>query len=1156
MNEQFFRTAIRTAALAIGLVLLFCLPVCGQNAVVSGRVTDSSGAVLPGAALELRNTATNVKIKTSTNDDGQFVFPPVIPGVYEVSAAAAGFSTAQLTGMNLEVGQSRTVNLTLTPSPVAESVTVSDVAPLLTTNRADRGTVVENQFLVSIPLPTRNPLLLVTLTSGVVPGNVLTAGDNSLSQNQTNEFRINGGRMQTSEVLIDGASNTMTYNNQVAAVPQVDAIQEFKVNTNPYDAEFGHTGGGVISFTIKSGTNAYHGNLHEFLQNQVLNANGFDANRAKQPRVPYRKNQYGFTLGGPLVIPKLYNGRDRTFFFFAYEGFRWNTFFPFVGTVPTSLERQGDFSQTFDTNGALKVIYDPYTTRVDPTAPQGTTRYIRDAFAGNQIPQNLINTIGKNLLPFYPSPNTAGVGKSDTNNFIRSAFQSLTNDRVDARIDHQFSDRHSMFARGNWFEQDNIQPQVYGNQQAPVQAPNIIPGENWAVNDTWTFTPHTIYVQRFSMAVSQTNRVPLTLGFDVTSLGLPSSITDGMRLTQFPSVSVGGYSALSSSPYYSVAISRSYQYANSLTMLRGAHTLKTGFDWRYYTVDWDVVYPLSVSAGGAYTGGPNAKAAAANTGSGLADLLLGAASVSYQINPHWKNSHPYYAGYFQDEWRVTSRLTLTMGVRYNLELPSIEAEDQYVYLDLNSPSPLKVPGYDLKGGIGFVGINGVGRRTQLADRNNWEPRFGAAYRLHDKTVVRAGFGVFHHPYISTSTDASAGFQRTTSNLVAQADTVTPLFNLSNPLPQGILKPTGNSLGLATLLGQSISAPLRQQRMPYQAQWSFDIERQLPFSILAEVGYTGTSNVALPAQVAFNQLRPDQLALGSQLTKTVENPFYGYITDPTSTLSRPTVQYAQLLRPYPQFTGTTGMVVPSGHSSYNALELKVERRFAQGLALLFNITHSKLIDNVGEINNGQSAAFNNTYCFSCDRALSYLDVPNYLNLSARYELPFGVGKRMLKRGWIGRVLGNWSLAGIYTYASGIPVIVTSPNDSNAFNVGISRPMATGQAAALPGGPQIADNGSYFNPAAFSRTPQFQFGNVSRELADVRIPAKKGLNALIEKQIRINERFTLEFRTEMFNATNSVVFNGPQTSVTSAAFGTVALTQSNTPRVIQFALRLVF
>jgi len=629
-----------------------------------------------------------------------------------------------------------------------------------------------------------------------------------------------------------------------------------------------------------------------------------------------------------------------------------------------------------------------------------------------------------------------------------------------------------------------------------------------------------------------------------------------MSMLQFPSLTLGGYSPLSNSPYYTVSIMRTYQYANSLTMLRGAHTLKAGFDWRYYTVDWNVIYPLRISTSGAFTGGPNAKAAAANTGSGLADLLLGAAAVNYQINPHWKNSHPYYAGYFQDEWRVNQRLTLTMGIRYNLELPSIEANNQYVYLDLTSPSPLQVPGYSLRGGLGFVGIDGKGRRVQTPDRNNWEPRIGLAYRMQDKTVIRAGLGFFHHPYISTSTDTSLGFQRTTNNIVTEADSVTPLFNLANPFPQGILAPTGSALGLGTLLGQAISGPIREQRMPYQAQWSLGIERQLPLSIMAGIGYTGTSNVALPARVAFNQLRPDQLALGSQLTKAVPNPFYGYITDPSSTLSLPTVQYAQLLRPYPQFTGADGITVPSGHSSYHALELKAERRFAQGLAVLFNYTRSKLIDNVGEINNGQSASFNNTYCFSCDRALSYLDIPNYVNLSVRYELPFGLGKRMLNRGLLARVVGNWALAGIYSYASGIPVTVTSPNDSNAFNIGIARPMATGQPGSLAGGPQITDNGIYFNKAAFTRTPQFQFGNVSRELPDVRIPGKRSLNALIEKQIPISERFKLEFRTELFNVTNFVDFNGPQTSITSAAFGTIALTQANTPRVVQFALRLVF
>src|SRR3954453_6233888 len=449
-QQRFYYPAAR--ALHIVMFVSLCGALWGQNAVVSGRVTDTSGGVIPNVAVELINHATQVKSPTVTNAEGIFVFPSLTPGAYEVNASITGFNASHIDSVTLEVGQSKTLNITLTAGDMKQSVTITDESPLITTDRADRGTVVENQFVASIPLLTRNPLLLVTITAGAIgtatPGGGLVAGDNTVSENQTNYFRTNGGRNRSNEILIDGASDTGTYNNQASAIPQVDAVQEFRINTNPYDAELGHTGGGIISYTIKSGTNEFHGNLHEFLQNAVLNANGFNANKAGTPRRQLQKNQFGFTLGGPLVIPKLYNGKNRTFYFFAYEGLQQHGFSSFTGTVPTEAQKRGDFSSTFGANGALKQIYDPATTRLDPSAPAGTTRYIRDVFPGNRIPAGQINPVAANLLKYFPAPNQKGIGLSDTNNYFSPAPSTLENNRIDARIDHTFSERHVVFARG------------------------------------------------------------------------------------------------------------------------------------------------------------------------------------------------------------------------------------------------------------------------------------------------------------------------------------------------------------------------------------------------------------------------------------------------------------------------------------------------------------------------------------------------------------------------------------------------------------------------------------------------------------------------------------------------------------------------------------
>ncbi|MBM3748387.1 MAG: hypothetical protein FJW34_21600, partial [Acidobacteria bacterium] len=1125
--------------------------------VVSGRITDSSGAVVPGARVQLTNRGTAVRTATDTNAEGYFVLPPVAPGVYDVTAASSGFKEARLDAVRLEIGQARTINLQLEPGEVRESITVTDTAPLLTSSRPDRGTVVENKFLLSIPLNVRNPYLLLANVPGVTTGRL--AGDNTASQSTTNNFRINGGRGSTSEILIDGAANTGTYNNQVAAMPQLDSVQEFRVNTSAYAAEFGRTGGGVVSFSIKSGANDLHGTFHEFLRNAVLDAAGFNSNRAGLTTKPsFKRNQFGFTSGGPVLIPKLYNGRNRTFWFVAYEGLRQRSLNPYTGTVPTELERRGDFSRSRDTNGQPFVLYDPRTTRLDPDRPAGVTRYIRDPFPGNLVPAGSIHPIATNVVKYYPNPTQPGLGQSDINNFYVAAANALDGDRLDARIDHQVSASHSVFARYNWFENLNAMPLVFGHFASPVETPNRIPGINMVGNHTWSVGPGTIFQHHLSLAQSETNRTPLSMGFDQSQLGIPRNLIDGQRVKYFPRFSIGGLTQIGvTGTGYNAVKSRTWHYQASLTLLRGRHTYKTGFDWRRFPVSIDQSSPLALSSAGGFTAGPNPQAAAARTGRGLADLMLGISTVSYTLRPLELHRHPYYAWYFQDEWKLRPSLTLTLGLRYSLELPRTEDNNQYVFLDLDSPSPLegKAPGLSgLRGGVGFVGIQGRGRRTQVSDRTNWDPRVGLAWEINRETVVRTGFGVFTSSVVP-NTDTSLGFSRTTTSLVAQPDGVTPLLNLSNPLPGGFQPATGNSLGLMTNVGLSISGPVRQQRLPYQMQWSFDLQRQLPWKTVIEAGYAGTAGVALPSGVQYNQLPDQYLALGTQLNQTVANPFSGVITDATSTLSRATVQRGQLLRPYPQFTGTSASQAPVGHSTYHALQTRLERRFEDGIAILLAWTHAKLIDNVGDFGGFLGpAGFTNNNCFPCDRSLSFYDIPDVVRLSLRYELPFGVGKRRLNRGVLARIAGGWSTAVYFTWDNGTPVQVTGPNDSNSFG-GSQRPDATGEKARLDSR-KLEDGALWFNPAAFRRAPQFTFGTASRNLPDVRVPGNQNFDILIEKRISFTERLALDFRTELFNAFNNVVFSGPQTGVTSADFGRIRLLQANTPRQIQFGLRFSY
>ena len=499
----------------------------------------------------------------------------------------------------------------------------------------------------------------------------------------------------------------------------------------------------------------------------------------------------------------------------------------------------------------------------------------------------------------------------------------------------------------------------------------------------------------------------------------------------------------------------------------------------------------------------------------------------------------------------------------NYETGDVEQQNQLNYIDLKSPSPLagQVPGFpNLVGGVGIPGLKGTSKHLQVPRGVHLDPRLGIAYQWNSKTVVHAGLGIFHHPLAAWEQYPNAlGTTRTINSITALSDGVTPLFNLSNPFPQGLPAPYGNNAGLAIALGQNITGPLHTQDIPYQANWSFDIQRELPLKLVVTAAYVGNVGVHLMTPIQYNQIPDSDLALGSKLISVVSNPFYGIITDPTSTLSLATVQYAQLLRPFPQFLNVKGINVGAGHSSYEAGQLTVEKRLSQGLAVQFGYTYSKALDNIGEMTSvaGTRNGPQDDYCFACDRSLSDQNEPYTVRLATRYELPFGPGRRLAASGVSAKAFGGWSLGAFYTVDAGRPVAVSSPNNSNSLGGGSGmRPNATGQSAAVAGGPQICDSCLYFNPAAFTQTPQFAFGNVSRYLPDVNNPTAANVDANIEKSTAIGERYRLVFQAELFNATNHVVFSGPTTSITSATFGKIILSQSNIPRQVQFSLRLRF
>ena len=973
---------------------------------IQGQVRDAAGAVVPAAKVVVTNTRTGVTNELQTNAEGFFVVPFLLPGDYNVSVQKEGFQRFTQSDIHLDVQQNRSIDVALVIGDVTTTVSVEGTTAPLSTTTSSLATVIENKRISDLPLNGRNPYSLALLTPGVVP----TSG--------TDIPWIGGGRNASSEISIDGTSIILPENNvsinTLAYRPSVDAVEEFTVLTNALAAEYGRSGGGVINIATKQGTNSLHGTAFEFLRNSQLDGNGFFANRNGSPHAPFQRNQFGGTIGGPVLIPKLYDGRNRTFFFFDEQSQRQRNASSLTTTVPLSEWKRGDFSNLRNSAGQSLLIYDPVTTRLDPS---GSGSYIRDPFPGNIIPANRIDPVAANLMKFFAEPNARPSNQfTQVNNYFANAKSVSDDDRFDVRLDHNFSDKWRMFARGSYSTSISVPHNFFGNVATPSgSGPSGSDNYSASLDHTYMFSPTTILNLRYGFGRFDNVSAPFSRGVSLTSLGFPAAIQNEASNygLEFPRIDINGLSSLGQATFTTLKfVPFSHIVHSDLTKVLTRHTLKTGIEFRKMFLNFRQLG----SPSGAYTFNTNwtqrdPVVASSTAGFGLASLLLGLGSGSISHDPATAMSSSYWGAYVQDDFRVNSNLTLNIGLRYDVDVPRTERYNRLSYFDITAPSPIagQVPQFpNLVGAVKFV-TNDHPHQTPT-DTNNIGPHFGFAYKLGPKMVARGGYALMYSGSVMQAAGASGtagtdGFSSST-NRITSLDGRVPISYLANPYPDGFNLPLGAAPGPTsgpnTNLGLGISGNFfNDYQNPVVQQWNFNLQRELPGQLVVEAGYLANKGNHLidgEGSMTYNQLPATDFALGNSLNDQVPNPFYGVILNPNSTLSKPTVSRSQLLRPYPQYSSLNAFRKPQANSIYHAFTLRVEKRYSHGLGVLGAYTFGKLIDDASQTVTflGPSGNKQNFYDRHGERAVSTQDVSSRLVMSVVYDLPFGRGHKLRGR----------------------------------------------------------------------------------------------------------------------------------------------------------------
>jgi hypothetical protein len=1118
---------------------------------ILGTVTDASGAPVAGATVVVTNVGTNSSVKAVTDALGAYITPQLSVGNYSVKIEQPGFKSLVRSGIVLEVDQRASVNLALTVGAVQEKVEVTADAPLVDTNDATVGQVIENRRVQELPLNGRNALALMYLSPNVKA----QAGTSGFADRGTalSDVSINGGPSSINSFLLDGGNNNQAFLQDLNVNPTVDSIEEFKVQSGAMPAEFGFTLGGVVNIVTKSGTNEFHGAAYEFVRN-----NYFDARNTFAASItPYRYNQYGGSFGGPVLVPKVYNGKNKTFFFFNIEQWKYTFANSIITTVPTAAERGGNFSQLFTATGALTPIYDPLSTQANPNG----SGFIRTPFPGNIIPASQLEQTPQKFLSYLPLPNRTPTNAfTHANNFIGTAPAHLHMNQYMLKGDHHFSEKNFLFARYFYYTEynDNGGSNIYTSPLFDYRYDNYT-AKNFIIGDTHSFSPTLFNEFRLDLA---RNHFPFQAASYksgiVSALGLPSSVPD-LEAPNF-----AGGAGLPGTADLSLGIrgQTTWQLADGLTWVRGKHTLKFGFDVRlqqannYQPSGLSGVYSFASSL----TSNPQSPT---GTGSSVATFLLGAVSSASIVTALGESETGYsVSGFVQDDYRVLPHLTVNLGLRYDFQPWAVERNNGLSNFLPNATDSVN----GLKGAVVYAGKGFSGSPLGSAPLTSFGPRAGFAWDIfgNNKTVFRGGYGIYYENVVSRDLFGNtAGFASTSTSYSAPGgNTNYPAFYLHQGLPTPPTQPLGSALGPAAFLGQGVSFDQSGESIPRSQQWNASVQRQLPGQWVVELSYAGNhANHLVAGSYNLNQLNPSYLSKGTALQNSVPNPYAGIVP---GSLGAATITQQQSLLAFPYYTSVSVRNPHLGASIYHAGFVSVKKRFSNGLVLLASYTKSKLIsdsivipDNFGALlvaNATVSGYQNGLFNRIGERSIDPTNIAQRLVVSGVYELPVGKGKWLnLSNPFVDAVFGGWQAEGILQIQSGLPLVVTGANNNLA-----TRPNSTGQSAKLSHPTQYA----WFNTSVFVNPPSYTYGNLGRVLPDVNGPGLVNLDISLIKNIRLHERATLQIRGEAFNMANHVNLGMPNTTFvpganglnSSSTFGTI--TSAAAARTFQFGAKLRF